>query len=139
MNGALKRYRIMAYAVGIGLILLVVVAVPLKYWAGVPEVAKVVGQVHGALYILYLVAVLDLFRRARLSPLSLLAMVAAGFLPGLAFFVERRITATVVERRAPRPEPPSQGPGQETSTTRAPSTTTATTTPPGSGGRRRSS
>jgi len=101
MNGALKRYRIMAYAVGIGLILLVVVAVPLKYWAGVPEVAKVVGQIHGALYILYLVAVLDLFRRARLSPLSLLAMVAAGFLPGLAFFVERRITASVVERTSP--------------------------------------
>jgi integral membrane protein len=93
VSGALLRYRLMAYVVGTGLLILVVIGVPLQYGAGHPGVVTVVGPIHGFLYIVYLLAAYDLARRAHFRPVRLLAMVAAGLLPGLAFVIEHRITA----------------------------------------------
>jgi integral membrane protein len=95
MNGALLRYRVMAYTVGVGLIILVFVGVPLQYGFNQPIVVQIVGPVHGFLYILYLVMALDLARRARFSLLQMAAMVGAGLLPFLAFIIERKITRRI--------------------------------------------
>ncbi|HET9691256.1 MAG TPA: DUF3817 domain-containing protein [Acidimicrobiales bacterium] len=94
LEGALARYRLMAYVVGVGLALLVFVAIPLQI-AGHPALEHVVGALHGVLYIVYLVAALDLARRARFTLLQMAAMVGAGLLPVLAFVIERRVTARV--------------------------------------------
>jgi integral membrane protein len=99
MTGALLRYRVMAYIVGVGLVVLVFIGMPLQYGAGVKAVVSIVGPLHGAFYIIYLLAALDLFRRARLSFWALIGMVAAGWVPFVAFVVERRITAMVLEPR----------------------------------------
>jgi len=85
----------MAYAVGTGLMILVFIGIPLQYGAGHPGVVEVVGPIHGFLYIVYLLAALDLARRARFNLLTMAAMVGAGFLPLLAFVIERRITRRV--------------------------------------------
>jgi integral membrane protein len=90
----------MAYTVGVGLIVLVFVGMPLKYAAGVDGVVAVVGPLHGVLYIVYLLAALDLARTRRLRILPVLAMVGAGLLPFLAFYVERRITRKVEQEMA---------------------------------------
>lgn len=96
LRGALLRYRVMAYAVGVGLAVLVLIGVPLKYAASSPQVVQVVGPIHGALYIVYLVSAADLVvRRARWSVTQLAAVILAGLVPFLAFFVERRITRRV--------------------------------------------
>ena len=42
MNGALARYRVMAYVVGIGLVILVCIGVPLRYGANFPLVVEIV-------------------------------------------------------------------------------------------------
>lgn len=95
LEGALVRYRVMATVVGVGLLVLVFIGMPLQFGAGLPMVVKIVGPLHGFLYIIYLVAALDLARRARFSFLEMLAMVGAGLLPFLAFIIERRITRRV--------------------------------------------
>jgi integral membrane protein len=51
MPNALTRYRIMAYVTGVGLVLLVCVAMPLKYFADSPGMVHVIGMLHGYLYI----------------------------------------------------------------------------------------
>lgn len=94
MNGALLRYRVLAYVVGVGLALLVFVGIPLQI-AGYPQFVAVAGPIHGVFYVLYLVAALDLARRARFGLIEMLAMVGAGFVPVLAFVIERRITRRV--------------------------------------------
>jgi integral membrane protein len=86
--GALKRYRIMADIVGVGLIVLVFVGIPLQYGAGTKAVVAVVGPLHGFAYIVYLAAAYDLARRSRWTLLQLVAVVVAGFVPGLAFVAE---------------------------------------------------
>lgn len=95
LSGALRRYQVMAFVVGVGLLVLVLVGVPLQYAAGQPKVAQIVGPIHGFLYIVYLLAATDLARRARFSLLQMAAMIGAGFLPFLAFVIERRVSRRV--------------------------------------------
>jgi integral membrane protein len=92
LRSPLTRYRIMAYIVGTMLIILVCVAVPIQYAAGEPTLAQVVSPIHGILYMAYLVTVWDLVRRGGFTRRQVAAMVGSGFIPGLAFVVERRVT-----------------------------------------------
>lgn len=94
LDGALLRYRVLAYVVGVGLATLVFVGIPLQV-AGHPGLVAIVGPIHGFFYIAYLFLALDLSRRARFSLVEMLAMVGAGLLPILAFVIERRITRRV--------------------------------------------
>jgi len=91
LHGALIRYRVMAFIVGTALLLLVFVAIPLQYWAHQKLTAEIVAPIHGYLYIVYLVAAADLARRARWKLGRILLVVAAGFVPFLAFIVEHRV------------------------------------------------
>ncbi len=85
----------MAYIVGVGLLILVFIGVPLQYAANEPAVAQIVGPIHGFLYIVYLLAAVDLARRSRFTLLQMAAMIGAGFLPFLAFIIEHRVTLRV--------------------------------------------
>ena len=71
----------MAYVVGIGLILLVLVGVPLQYAAGMPQVAEIVGPIHGVMYIVYLAAAVDLAGDGQLATRQLAMIALAGFVP----------------------------------------------------------
>ncbi len=73
MDRALLRYRVMAWVVGVLLIVLVLVGVPLKYLTPdgtTPQhvgewITSYLGVAHGWLYMLFLVAAALLARRAR--------------------------------------------------------------------------
>lgn len=93
MRGALTRYRVMAYVVGVWLILLVLVAVPLKYLADQPRMVEIVGPLHGFLYMIYLVTAVDVAFRARWSAVRTVLVMLAGTVPFLSFYAERRVTA----------------------------------------------
>jgi integral membrane protein len=90
----------MAYIVGIGLIILVFIGVPLQYGAGEPQVASIVGPIHGFLYIVYLATGADLARRGKWTLKQVLGIVAAGFLPFLAFIMEHYVTKRVLNELA---------------------------------------
>ena len=91
MHGALVRYRVMAFIVGTALVLLVFVAIPLQYWAHQKMAAEIVAPIHGYLYLVYLATGADLARRAHWRIGRILLVVAAGFVPFLAFIVEHRV------------------------------------------------
>lgn len=97
------RYRVMAYVVGVLLIVLVCVGVPLKYLASDGSssqhlgewIASNLGVLHGFLYMIFLVAAADLSRRARF-PLGFAALILAlGTVPFLTFWAERMATGRV--------------------------------------------
>ncbi|MEV1290543.1 DUF3817 domain-containing protein [Micromonospora sp. NPDC049679] len=97
MGAALTRYRLIAYVVGVVLILLVVVGMPLKYLFDQPVVVQTVGPAHGFLYMVYLVAAFDLARRAN-WPLKRMALVMlAGTVPFVSFYAERVVSRWVRE------------------------------------------
>jgi len=106
LRSPLDRYRLLAYIVGTGLVILFFVGVPLKHY-GHPAVAKYVGIAHGFLYIVYLVTVLELGLRYRLKPLRLLALASAGFVPFVSFIAEHYTTAYIRGLGSPPVEPPN--------------------------------
>ncbi|MDQ3432944.1 MAG: DUF3817 domain-containing protein [Actinomycetota bacterium] len=89
---ALTRFRFMAYATGIMLLVLVFVAMPLKYLADEPGPVDLIGPVHGLLYFGYVVIVLDLAFRRRWSLWRTLLVMLAGTIPFASFVAERRVT-----------------------------------------------
>lgn len=107
MRGALIRYRVMAFVVGTALVVLVFVAIPIQYWGHHQAVAEVVAPIHGYLYIVYLIAAADLARRARWRLGRILMVVAAGFVPFLAFVVEHRVNLAMQAELAESPPVPA--------------------------------
>ena len=95
---SMRRYRVMAWVVGVGLLVLVLVGMPLKYLAGEPTVVAVVGPVHGFLYMGYLVLTADLAVRSR-WPVGRAVLVAlAGTIPFVSFVAERIVTRPLQQR-----------------------------------------
>jgi integral membrane protein len=92
VQGALTRYRIIAWIVGVVLIVLVLVGMPLKYLAENAAVVQTVGPAHGFLYMVYLVASFDLGRRAGWPLKRLILVMLAGTVPFLSFYAERVVT-----------------------------------------------
>ncbi|MGD0313064.1 MAG: DUF3817 domain-containing protein [Acidimicrobiales bacterium] len=91
MHGALIRYRVMAFVVGTALICLTVVII-FQAFGDHPKLAEeIVAPIHGYLYLVYLVTAADLARRAHWRLGRILLVVAAGFVPTLAFIVEHRV------------------------------------------------
>jgi integral membrane protein len=99
IEGALLRYRILAYVVGVGLVVLVLIGVPLQTAGHNDSVVKIVGPLHGFLYMVYLVLVLDLARRCRWNPIRMILVMAAGTVPFLSFVAEHYTTRAVREGR----------------------------------------
>jgi len=97
MTTALRFYRVMSYVVGTALLILCV-GVVLRYGYSRPTLEKVMGPIHGALYIVYLAAVVNLATKVRLRVGRVVAMIVAGFVPFLAFYVEHRVVSTLEPR-----------------------------------------
>jgi integral membrane protein len=91
MSGALLRYRVLAYVVGVFLLVLVFVAVPLKYLADSPTLSAIVGPLHGFLYMVYLVVAFDLAVRSKWSFRRTILILLAGTVPVMSFVAERKV------------------------------------------------
>ena len=83
------RFRIVACWEGISYLLLLFVAMPLKYGLGIDMAVRIVGMAHGVLFIGYC-ATLGLAAPRMGVRLSVLAFVLA-FVPGGTFWLEARL------------------------------------------------
>ncbi len=92
---ALLAYRVAAWVTGTGLLVLVLVAMPLKYLADQGRPVAIVGMLHGFLYMAYVVCTLILAERCRWKPLQALLVALAGTIPFVSFIAERRVTKQV--------------------------------------------
>ena len=93
VQAALGRYRVMAYVVGVMLLVLTLVAMPIKYFGHNDTPVAIVGVAHGTVYAIFFLVTLDLAVRARWRPLSALLVVVTGTIPFLSFVAERKVTA----------------------------------------------
>ncbi len=108
VRGALLRYRIMAYVVGVLLVILTVVGLPLKYLYNDDRVITWTGMPHGWLYMILLITAYDLGRRVGWGWQRLLLIALAGTVPFLSFVAERSATHNVRGYLASENRPPPQ-------------------------------
>ncbi len=87
----LGRLRVIGLWEGISFLLLLSIAMPLKYLAGWPHAVRVVGLAHGGLFLLYVAAAL-LVATERDWPWRRTALVLlASVLPAGPFVIEAKI------------------------------------------------
>lgn len=92
-----KAYQIMAYVVGVLLIVLTCFGVPLKYLADNDLVVRLTGVPHGWLYAILLITVVVLGMKVKWSWKWYLGIALAGTVPFLSFYAERKATKYVHE------------------------------------------
>jgi integral membrane protein len=88
---ALRQLRLIAFLEGSSFLALLFIAMPLKYLAGLPLAVRIVGSVHGLLFLMFMAA-LYRARRERHWPLrrSLLAFVSS-IVPFGTFIFDRSL------------------------------------------------
>ncbi|TLV01206.1 DUF3817 domain-containing protein [Dyadobacter luticola] len=55
IKSSLGRFRIVAFMEGVSFLVLLGIAMPLKYLAGLPQAVRVVGMAHGVLFVLFVI------------------------------------------------------------------------------------
>ena len=95
---AFKRYRVAAYIVGWGLLILCA-AMVLKYAFGIDRAVAIWGPIHGALFVGYVILAFDLAYKDRWSPLGTLWVLIAGTIPFVSFVAERQVERKVLSRQ----------------------------------------
>ncbi|MEY4497835.1 MAG: hypothetical protein RLZZ364_1140 [Actinomycetota bacterium] len=94
MKTPMSRFRTMAIICGINLLLLVFAYMPAKYIFDLIENHRyliVVPIAHGYFYIAYILTVLQLGVKKRMSLLTVGWLILAGTLPFASFIAERKI------------------------------------------------
>jgi integral membrane protein len=101
VKNILLAYRVLANVVGV-LLLVATLGSLAKYLLPEGSSLQQLGAdlaplwlAHGWIYMAYLVVAFVLLRRARWSIPSFLPMLLAGLVPGLMFYVERRVVRRV--------------------------------------------
>lgn len=94
MKPALTRYRILAYATGV-LLLLLTLNVVLKYVLDRQGLGDWIAIAHGWLYLAYVLTSADLWLRTRLDTGRMVLVVLAGTVPLMSFVAERWVTRRV--------------------------------------------
>ena len=82
------RLRVIAFIEGVSYLVLLGVAMPLKYFAGIPEAVKTVAWAHGVLFVLYLLAVAEVFFKRRWPFMRGVWAAAAAFVPFGTFLLD---------------------------------------------------
>jgi len=85
-----KLFRWIGFAEGVSFLILLGIAMPLKYWLGYPLATRIVGMAHGILFILY-VGLATLISIEKKWPTRVLMWAyAASVLPFGTFVFQRR-------------------------------------------------
>ena len=87
----LHRFRMVGIAEGISFLVLLLIAMPLKYIFKIPEAVKFTGWVHGALFVAYLWFAFEIFGLLKKSFIWFIKAVIAAFVPLGTFLFDREL------------------------------------------------
>ncbi len=99
-RSSLGRLRAIGLLEGLSFIVLLGIAMPLKYLAGMPEMVRVVGMAHGVLFMLFGLAVVQVAVERRWPLTRVVMALAASVLPFGPFIFDARILRRELEAEA---------------------------------------
>lgn len=82
--------RLLAFIEGISFLVLLGIAMPLKYYYGKPEAVKIVGMAHGVLFVLYTINLLIIHLKLRWSYGRTFGAFIAAFIPFGTFYADKK-------------------------------------------------
>lgn len=91
MSTPLSRFRAVALYEGISFLVLLFIAMPLKYIFGIPELVKYVGWAHGVLFVLYVAFLAQVFFTERWSLLKAIVAFILSLVPFGTFYLDKQL------------------------------------------------
>jgi integral membrane protein len=106
MKNPISVFRLAAFAEAASFIVLLTIAMPLKYFWGMPVAVRIIGSLHGGLFLIYCGALLQCVRVAEWPGGRTLQFFIASLIPFAPFFLDRRLRVYAEEfDRARLPAP----------------------------------
>jgi len=90
----LGRLRLLAFIEGVSFLLILFVTMPLKYGLQMGEPNKIVGMAHGVLFILYVVAVIQISMDEQWLKKKTFLALLASIVPFGTFWADKKLFRT---------------------------------------------
>ena len=90
----IKTLRVISYLEGISYILLLFIAVPIKYYANDPSLVKLLGMPHGLLFVAYVILSLVSSKKYRWNSKKTLVVLISSVIPFGTFYVDYKYLKT---------------------------------------------
>jgi integral membrane protein len=87
----IRTFRLIAFAEGVSYLVLLGIAMPLKYLAGMPLAVRITGSIHGLLFILFCVQLYRVAIEHEWPPRRWLFAFAMSLIPFGTFVLDRRL------------------------------------------------
>ena len=87
----LHRFRMIGIAEGISFLVLLLIAMPLKYFFNFPEAVKVIGWLHGALFVAFIYFAFEVMGTLKKNFLWFAKAFAAAIIPLGTFIFDRQL------------------------------------------------
>ena len=91
MKNPIRFLRKVALAEAVSYLILLGIAMPLKYLAGQPLAVKITGMIHGILFVVFCVSLLRVVLEARWPWQRGALIFIASFIPFVPFFLDGRL------------------------------------------------
>jgi integral membrane protein len=88
---ALGRLRLVGFLEAVSFLMLLGIAMPLKYFAGQPDAVRIVGMVHGGLFLAYVMALVHAHLEYEWPLRRSFFVFVAAFLPFGPFIADRKL------------------------------------------------
>ena len=89
------RLRILGFLEGVSLLLLIFVAVPLKYGSHDATLTNTLGPIHGALFLLFILNTLSVGVEQKWERTTTWKVIVACFIPFGTFYIDKKILSKI--------------------------------------------
>ncbi len=90
MNISIKTFRRIRVLEAISFLTLLAIAMPLKYFWGMPQMVQIVGMAHGVLFVIYILGAFIMHQKLNWNLQTLAIVISCSVIPFGPFFVERK-------------------------------------------------
>ncbi|MEN8147564.1 MAG: DUF3817 domain-containing protein [Campylobacterota bacterium] len=90
-NDLIGNFRIIGFIEGISYLVLLFIAMPMKYMMGIAIATKIVGMIHGLLFIVFLIILMQAAQKHNFSMKDSVIFFIASLIPFGTFYTDKRL------------------------------------------------
>ncbi len=94
-KNAINRFRTISALEGISFLILVLIAMPLKYFGDNPDPVRIVGMAHGVLFIIFTISLFEAKYKEDWDKGYMFQLFVLSLIPFGAFFIEKSVKKLV--------------------------------------------
>ena len=91
LKSRIGRLRLLSLIEGMSLLILLFIAMPLKYWLHMPVFVKIVGSIHGGLFLLFVFMIIAAAIEFRWKFTTTLVLLISSIVPFGCFYADKKI------------------------------------------------